>query len=373
MPRTGTGRGPLRSLHVITSTRRRGAQTHAVELAAELGHHDGHEPGVVALTGEGGHGDLPVTALGDRLLAPATLQALRQRVRAADVVVAHGSSTLPAVAVAAAGTRRPVVYRSIGELTAWTGSWARSARTRLLLSRMDAVVTLWPGAAHALVERFGLPQERVAVIPNAVAVERYRPAGPDERRDARRRFGLPQDAPVVAFVGALAEEKRPDVAVRAVAALDEAVLLVAGAGPRRVDLERAAATHAPGRVMIAGEVSDIVAVYWAADALVLPSHTEGMPAAPIEAALCGVPTAATPVGAVPEIVLDGRTGALFDVDDPTPAEALRRVLTDRNALGHAARARCRSEFALGDVADMWAHLLTGLHQTHSGSATGPGE
>lgn len=352
----------MRSLHVITSTARRGAQTHGVELAHELGRRDGHEPAVVALTDGGQAAGLPVTAMGDRPLAAATLRALRRRIRDADVVVAHGSSTLPAVAAAAAGTRRPTVYRSIGDMTAWTGSWRRRARTKLLLSRMDAVVALWPGAADALVERFGLPQERVAVIANAVPAERYRPASPEERREARRRFGLPADASVVAFVGALSDEKRPDVAVRAVAALDDAVLLIAGQGPRRGDLERLGDDLAPGRVAFAGPVSDVVAVYWAADSLVLPSRTEGMPAAPIEAALCGVPTAATPVGAVPEIVDDGRTGVLFDVDDPAPAAALQRVLTSSDGLGEAAEAHCRSRFGITAMADSWGEVLAARHR-----------
>lgn len=357
-----TGEG-LRSLHVITSTARRGAQTHAVELADELGRRDGHEPSVVALTSEEQAAALPVTAMGDRPLDPGTLRALRRRIRDADVVVAHGSSTLPAVAAAAAGTRRPTVYRSIGDMTAWTGSWHRRVRTRLLLSRMDAVVALWPGAADTLVARFGVSRERVAVIANAVAAERYRPASPDERREARRRFGLPEDAPVVAFVGALSDEKRPEVALRAVAALDDAVLLVAGDGPRRGDLERLAEALAPGRVVFPGPVADVTAVYWAADALMLPSRTEGMPAAPIEAALCGVPTAATRVGAVPEIVNDGHTGALFDIDDPAPAAALRPVLMSSEGLGDAAQAHCRSRFSITAIADLWGEVLAGRHRS----------
>ena len=100
-------------LHVITSTQRRGAETFAVDLAAALGAR-GVASEVAALAP--GAGDtLDVATLGPAGLAPATLRALRRRAAGAPAVVAHGSRTLPACALALAGRRTPVVYRSIGD------------------------------------------------------------------------------------------------------------------------------------------------------------------------------------------------------------------------------------------------------------------
>jgi glycosyltransferase involved in cell wall biosynthesis len=279
--------------------------------------------------------------------------------RACDVVVAHGSSTLPATVVAGAGLDRPIVYRSIGDTRAWTGSWRRRARVGFLLRRTATVVALWDEAASALCARYALPVGRVRAIPNAVAADRFRPPTETERTEARKRFGLAGCEQVVVYVGALSPEKHPALAVRSVAALPSTVgLVIAGEGPERGELAQLAADLAPERTVLAGPIDDVTAAYWAGDALILPSCTEGMPAAPIEAGLCGVATVATRVGAVGEIVLDGRTGGLFSPGDADAAATrLGDVLRVPQAYGSAARQHCRAHFDLDTVADAWTALL----------------
>ena len=100
---------------VISSTARRGAELEGVALAEQL-RAAGRPADVVALAAGGA---LEVPVLGRRPLGISTLRALRRRARHRRVVIAYGSSTLPACATALAGTGVPFVYRSIGDPAAW--------------------------------------------------------------------------------------------------------------------------------------------------------------------------------------------------------------------------------------------------------------
>ena len=341
---------------MITSTDRRGAQIFGVDLGTAL-LTLGPEVETVALA-EGTAGGLDVPALGTgRPLTPATVAALRRRARDASVVVAHGSSALPACALATVGGP-PFVYRTIGDPRYWSPRGLRRARVGWMLRRAAAVVVLWPAAGEELVRHYGVAAARVSVVPNGVPAERF-PAADAAARD-RARTTLPgvDGTPVVAYLGSLTAEKAPELAVAAVAALPGATLLVAGEGPERPKLEAAAASAAPGRVHFLGSVPDPARVLAAADVILVPSHTEGIPAVAIEAGLTGRPVVATDVGGMREVVVPGRTGVLV----PRPeAQALAAGVAEaaRNGaeLGLAARNHCLERFEITPVARSWSEVL----------------
>ena len=275
--------------------------------------------------------------------------------------MAHGSRTLPAGVLALAGRRVPLVYRSIGDPAAWAGGGLRRLRTRLLLSRTAAITALWPAAADAVHDLYGVPRARLRVLPNAVPAERCPVPDPDDRAAARGRLGLPADAPVVAVIGALSAEKRVGDAVDAVAGLDGVHLLVAGDGPERAALEARAAARLGDRSHLVGVLPGPADALAAADVVVSCSRTEGMPGVVIEAGLSGRPVVATDVGGVGQIVVDGDTGLLVrpgDVDGLRTA--IGRAFAERDRLGAAARDRCLATFEIGPVADGWADLLRSL-------------
>ena len=347
-------------LHVITSTQRRGAETFAVDLAGALTAR-GVASNVVALSPGRTGATLAVPALGDSPLSPSSLRALRRRAGTAQMVVAHGSRTLPACGSALLGQRAPIVYRSIGDPGAWAGSGLRRARTRLLLRRMDAVAVLWPGAGESVRALHGVPAERIHVIPNGVPAARCPVPDAGARVAARRRLGLPPHGPVVAVIGALGPEKRVGDAVAAVARLPDTHLLVAGDGRDRSRLELQAAEEAPGRVHFAGTLPGPTDALAAADVVALPSRTEGMPGVLIEAGLSGVAVVATDVGGVAEIVRDDVTGLLVPPGDVAAlTAALGRALAERDRLGRAARRHCLATFEIGAVADRWVSLAATL-------------
>jgi glycosyltransferase involved in cell wall biosynthesis len=339
-----------RLLQVVTTTQRRGAEVFAADLEVALARR-GWDVETVALE------DPRRDAAGTGRLDPARLGELRRRAGTVDVVAAHGSTTLVAVAAATAGTSTPFVYRSIGDPAHWSAAGLRRLRSTALLRFAAAVVVLWPGAATTLRARRGLDPQRIRVIPNGAPAGRGHVAGDHARARARAELGLAPEGPVIVFVGALSAEKRVDRAVRALVTLEDARLVVVGDGPLRDDLEDLARRLAPGRVRFTGAFDDVGPAYAAADALVLPSTTEGMPAVLIEAALSGVPAVATDVGGVAEVVVDGCTGALVDRSGAGLAPAVASVAADRDRLGAAARQHCLARFEIEVVADRWHELL----------------
>lgn len=344
-------------LQVVTDTDRRGAQVFGVELGRALSAR-GHDVRTLALA-PGAAGGLDLPTLGATAMAPATLRALRKAVREAGVVVAHGSTTLPACALATAGTGVPLVYRSIGDPRFWAASAARRLRVRLYYRRVARVVALWAGSARAIAGWFHVDPGRVTVIPNGVAAERWPLVDAQRRAAARGVLGLPAGAPVVACIGALSPEKRADRALRAVAGVEGAHLVLAGDGAERAALQALADRLLPGRAHLLGSVPDPAGVVAAADLVVLTSASEGMPAVLIEAGMSGVAAVATTVGAVAEVVVHDRTGLLVPPDDD---DALRAALVAglerAPALGAAARAHCLAHFELEVVAEAWSRVLT---------------
>lgn len=299
-------------LIVVTSTDRRGAEVEAVELAEQLTA-GGTPAEVVALAPGTGGGRVDVPTLGRTTLGLATLRALRRRARDHDLVIAYGSRTLPACAVGLIGST-PFVYRSIGDPARWAGGRARRTRTGLMLRRARGVVALWPSSAETLIALYRLHRAAVTVIPNARSARHFRPATSAERSTARSRLGIPQEAPALAIIGALSEEKRPLLAVEATATLDQAWVIIAGDGALADAVARASGQLLKHRHALLGSVEDVRTVFAAVDAVVLASRTEGMPGVLIEAALSGVPSVSTAVGAVPEMVAAGLPCTVVDVD-----------------------------------------------------------
>jgi glycosyltransferase involved in cell wall biosynthesis len=95
----------------------------------------------------------------------------------------------------------------------------------------------------------------------------------------------------------------------------------------------------------------------AADVLLLPSRTEGVPSAPLEAGLLGIPSVVTRVGGAPTTVDDGRSGIVVPAGDPdTMAAALVRVLADATSMGRAARKHVCATFDIPATAAAWSRL-----------------
>lgn len=343
-------------LQVIASTQRRGAEVFASQLGTALQRNGWHIMTVAVTTGDGA-GGLDVPVMGDDRLNPGGLRRLACLARRHDLLIAHGSSSLLPVAVIATLFRRPFAYRNIGDPRYWGDVALANLRIGTALRRAERVVALSESGRAWLARQYGLDERRVVVIPNGVDVTALSTAEGAERRDARRRLGLPLDAEIVGYAGSLSDEKRPQWAVHAIAARAGATLVVAGDGPMCDDLHALAARIAPDRVRFLGVLDDVAPFYAAIDLLVIPSVTEGMPAVAIEAAVAGVPTVATDVGSVGEVVADLATGRLVDPDrlDEFVAAVCAADLTAR--LPDDVRHATAERFGMAPISEAWAREL----------------
>jgi glycosyltransferase involved in cell wall biosynthesis len=204
---------------------------------------------------------------------------------------------------------------------------------------VQAVLTVSQDLADRL-QASGVPAERIHVVPNGVD-ERFSPADPVA---AREELGLPVEGVLLLFVGLLVPVKGLSVLLEALESLKDLPLttVLVGDGSEEPALRRQA--EAAGLdVLFAGRQPATQVHRWmaAADALVLPSLSEGRPNVVLEAQATGLAVVATAVGGTPELIDDGRTGVLVPVQDPDAlAAALRRVVDDaalRQRLGTAGR------------------------------------
>lgn len=352
----------MKVFQVITDTDRRGGQLFAMDLQAAL-RERGVTVGTAALApGVVGGLDLPV--LGPtRRHATAGLN-LRRAGERADVVIAHGSTTLLMCALWLAGSRTPFLYRQISDSLYWAPSRVVRGRVAFLMSRARRIVALWSGARDVLVEHFGVRRERIAIVPNGVPRTRFPDVTAADRRRARDRLGIDHRVPVVAYGGALVPEKGVDLAIRAVAALETPQLVVAGDGPQSGALRSLGADLLGDRVLFCGQLPDPRELYAAADVLVLPSRGgDSMPAVLIEAALSGVPCVATPIAAIPQMLGSG-AGVLVHTDDPGGlARGIGQLLQDRvrrTVVIRTARQRALERYEMGPVADGYIDVLNGV-------------
>jgi glycosyltransferase involved in cell wall biosynthesis len=150
----------------------------------------------------------------------------------------------------------------------------------------------------------------------------------------------------------------------------DARLTIGGSGAEEARLKRYA--HALGlssKVCFVGPVfgEDKVRLLACADVMVLPSYSEGLPYALLEAMAAGVPVIATPVGAIPDVLTDGIHGFLVPPrDGKAIAEALATLSADRERIAWMSRAcsrRIRAAYSIDRVA---AELATHYAQLADG-------
>ena len=207
---------------------------------------------------------------------------------------------------------------------------AKRRRTEEAVRAADGVVAVSHDIARHLA-RMGVEPARIRVIHDGVDRALFAPGDKFQERAA---LNLPPDERLLLFVGNLVPVKALDVLLRACAESplkgDAFRLLIVGQGPLRPALEQLA-----GRLGVADRVrfvgplpqADLPRWYRAADAFVLPSHSEGVPNVLLEASACGTPWVASRVGGIPEIAHLGVSRLVTPNAPAELASALHETLT----------------------------------------------
>ncbi len=212
-----------------------------------------------------------------------------------------------------------------------------------VLTSADLTVAVSGEVEHKI--RSTAPRARCVVVENGAEVERFRAL--PSRGTARLALGLPHEAVIVGFVGALRPWHGVDVAITAIARTPHLHLAVVGDGPVRTELEELARhlgvadrTHFLGHRDHAG----VAALLAASDVAVAPYPAlESFSFSPLklyEYLAAGTPVVASAIGQIPAALEDGRWGTLVTPGDADAlAAALLHTTADPAALTRAAAAR----------------------------------
>lgn len=290
-----------------------------------------------------------------------------------DIVHTHMSKAALAGAIAARMVRpRPKLVNTAHNLgsialTGRVSRWAYSQYDRLLLGQLTDKVIVVSTAIHEKVRGLGIvPDHKLHAIQNGIVTSRFAERGPGA--DAvRAEFGIGPDDVMIVALARLVWFKGVDMLVDAMEILSRthpnAKAVVCGDGVLREKLElRARSKGVERQILFAGVRRDIPDMLSAADIFALPSVSEGLPIAILEAMAAGLPLVCTAVDGIPEVVLDGKVGLLSRPRDPeTFASNLARLIDDpamRRRMGDAARDRVNAAF----TAERMARQTSAIYQ-----------
>jgi len=311
--------------------------------------------------------------------SPGALRELRESLERLRPDVVHASLTLSPLdfrlpelcqqlGVPLVATFHPAFDANLRNITAGTQQLTYQVYAPSL-ARYDRVIVFSELQAD-LLERLGVPQERLAVIPNGVDIDIWAPAGAGVQSDLNalaQRFGRRR---VFLYMGRLSTEKNVEALLRAWRLVQPkgCVLLIVGDGPLRSALQ-----NNDEDVIWWGYEADLlrrVALLQIAEVFLLPSLVEGLSLALLEAMACGKACVATDAGADGE-ALEGGAGIVISTQGvTTQLRTLLPVLRDQPVLtaelGRRARARVLERYTLSSNIDAIEKLYGDL--THHPAA-----
>ncbi|MBO3757520.1 MAG: glycosyltransferase family 4 protein, partial [Candidatus Brockarchaeota archaeon] len=196
---------------------------------------------------------------------------------------------------------------------------------RYYISKAEVVIAVSKAAANFI--SFFIDYAPIKIIPNGIDTNRFKPNFDKENKELR-----------ILFVSRLVHRKGPHLLVKAfkrvIKRYDKVTLIFAGSGYMRETLEELAMSlNIASKVKFLGDVPDenLPQVYSESDIFVLPSlHAESFGLVLLEAMASGLPVVTTNIGGIPEVLEDGKEGFLVKPDERNIADALIKLLEDKN-------------------------------------------
>jgi glycosyltransferase involved in cell wall biosynthesis len=232
---------------------------------------------------------------------------------------------------------------------------------RLLSRYYDQVQTVSEAVRAFTITHDRMDPRRVVTIYNGI--ESDAPVASGEVDHLKQRFRIKSDVPVIVCVANFRPVKGVDVLVKALALVNEQnwnwqMLAVGGLdGTTLVQayseevMELSRRLRVDEQIRFIGYQENVSALLSLGDIFAMPSRSEGLSNALLEAMRAGLPCVATAVGGNPEVVVDQKTGFLVPTENPrVMADALLKLLAEpelRQKMGRCARARMLESFTVG--------------------------
>ncbi len=288
-----------------------------------------------------------------------------------DVIHAHGLLSPTTTAVTAKRFfGAPVVSKALrggvlGDLTRLMKKPFGVMRFKSLQKQVDAFITISNEITDELIG-VGVQSERCVFIPNGVKLDRFQSVSEIRKKQLRKQLQLP-DGPIVVFVGRLEVEKRiedliqvwPEIQQR----YEEISLLVLGAG----SLQEKISGMAGKNVILRGAIDNVSDYLQASDLFVLPSVSEGLSNALLEALAVGLPVVVTATGGTMDIVSHKVSGWLIQNYTPQSLRdgifALIEDLSLREVCAKEGQRRVVENYDLCSTADKLSDLYQSLKRS----------
>jgi len=266
----------------------------------------------------------------------------------------------------------PYVLQAHGSLPR-IGSWRRLKwfydvlfGYRLLRDASKVIALNQMEAEHY--KNMGVPEERIAIIPNGIDLSEYANLPPQGA--FKRKFGISEDKKVILYLGRIHRIKGIDLLIKAYAYLikkmgnKDAVLVIAGPDDGYLNEAKALADslRVSDSVMFVGPLygKDKLVAYVDSDLCALPSRYEMFPMVLLEAYACGKPIIASNVRGLKELIIDGETALLFEAGSfRQMAEKMIYLLNDVNIaleIGKKARLLVEEKYSIDKVVNMLEKL-----------------
>lgn len=257
------------------------------------------------------------------MFSPKNLQAVRQLRKLLgreqyDVISVHTSlaAFFTRLAVMLSGQRPLVINTVHGYLFDDDTSWMKRQlllwAEKLTTPCTDLLLTMNRQDTRIARENRLCRGDIIQIDGMGVDFSRFSPADGEQRKCARRTFGIPEDAFVLVYAAEFSGRKNQAALIQALSKLPEGVwLLLAGRG-QMLDSCKSLAQQlgVAERIVFAGFVSDVERCYHASDVCVSTSRSEGLPFNLMEAMHCALPVIATKVKGHEDLVQDGKSGFL---------------------------------------------------------------
>lgn len=378
--------GPLRVALLLESDGPGGAETMLLNLGEEL-RRRGHEVLPLGPANKSGwlaaqfreRGFAPESYLLRRALDPACARQITDIFRSNRIQVAHshefGMGVYGAIAARRTGSRHIITMHG-GRY--YAERRRRRSALRWAARRSAALVAVSEATARDLRTTLRLPNDEVRVVHNGI------PFREGDRSSLRNELDISANELLIVAVGNLYPVKGHAVLLRALGQLQRSGtiarapwrLAIAGRGEEEQKLRVLAAEQGiADRVTLLGFRKDVPDVLAAADVFVMPSLSEGLPLALVEAMAAGLPVVVSDVGGVPEVAVAGREAILVPPGDPARlADGLGTLLRDsgaRGAMGAAARERAVRDFSVSTMCEAYERLYRGVAVSRSPAPDAP--
>nr|WP_255749044.1 glycosyltransferase family 4 protein [Gramella crocea] len=245
-----------------------------------------------------------------------------------DVIQCNGSDTLKFTVAASFFTRKThITYRNISTISKWIDSSLKLNFYKTLFKKVDHVTSVGSESIQDLIETLDYPQEQTSVIRRGIPVKSL---SPEDLSYLKSELGFFSNEKIVMHIGNFSPEKNHNFLLDIFSDIKKSFshikLVCVGEGETYQDIkEKIKKRNLEDTIKLLGFRKDISELLTQAHCLVLASKIEGVPGVILEAASQKVPSVATNVGGVSEVIIDNETG--FIIDDFNKNEFKMRVIS----------------------------------------------